>query len=55
MNIKSGAFISGLVGIAVISMITFGPIGYGKAPEKEYYPNGQLKIERSFKLVFRTF
>ena len=47
--VKTGAFIGGLIGVAVISVVTFSSMGYGEEPVKDYYQNGQLASERTYK------
>ncbi len=49
MHIKTGTFVRGLLGAAVISTVMFGPLGYGEEPVREYYENGKLKSEVGYK------
>jgi antitoxin component YwqK of YwqJK toxin-antitoxin module len=49
MNIKTGAFIGGLIGVALILAVTFNSIGCGTAPAKKCYTKGQFKNEAVLK------
>ena len=49
MDIKMGAFISGFIGVALISAAAFSSMGYGEDAVKEYYANGQLERELNYK------
>ena len=48
MNIKTKAFIGGLIGVVVISA-AFSFSGCGEKPVKEYYKSGQLESESFYK------
>jgi antitoxin component YwqK of YwqJK toxin-antitoxin module len=49
MNVKMRSFVTALVGVVLISMLTLNSTVYGEEPLKEYYANGKLKSEQSFK------
>jgi len=49
MNIGTGQFTGGLIGIASAAAITLNFTGCGKTPTREYYENGKLKTEAFYK------
>lgn len=41
MNIKVAAFVSGVIGVVVISALTFSSMGCGEEPVRDFYKNGR--------------
>jgi antitoxin component YwqK of YwqJK toxin-antitoxin module len=49
MKMKTGVFAGMLVSASFLLAFSWSAIGYGEEPVREYYANGKVKSEQSFK------